>query len=136
MLCWALLYKYKRIKTLESFMCNLNFTPHKRGKWQSIKTLQMISMIDIWNMLHLLTCGNPILCISDASERSWSCLWYKHKQYHHYRWHYTDSSNSLIDLFPVSSTCSIYTSGVRDPFLDQHIRFHCPLFYYVIALNL
>lgn len=42
--------------------------------------------------------------------------------------HFTEHSNSLIDLFLLSSTCPIKSSGVGEPFLDQNIRYHCPVF--------
>ncbi|XP_053394930.1 uncharacterized protein LOC128555668 [Mercenaria mercenaria] len=35
--------------------------------------------------------------------------------------HFTETSHSLIDLFLVSSACSV-------PFLDQNFRFHCPVY--------
>ncbi len=42
--------------------------------------------------------------------------------------HYTESSRSLIDVFLVSSKESVCLSGVGDPFLEQNIRYHCPIF--------
>ncbi|XP_053383663.1 uncharacterized protein LOC123535923 [Mercenaria mercenaria] len=40
----------------------------------------------------------------------------------------TESSNSLIDLFLLSSACKIAICGVGEPFLDQNVRYHCPIF--------
>ena len=37
--------------------------------------------------------------------------------------HFTESSSSLIDLFLVTNK-----SGIGEPFLDQNIRFHCPIY--------
>ena len=42
--------------------------------------------------------------------------------------HFTETSNSLIDLVLVSNPESILSSGVGDPFLGQEIRYHCPIF--------
>ncbi|MES9992730.1 MAG: reverse transcriptase family protein, partial [Candidatus Thiodiazotropha sp.] len=42
--------------------------------------------------------------------------------------HFTENSSSLIDLIMTSNTNDILSSGVGDPFLDQNIRFHCPVF--------
>ena len=42
--------------------------------------------------------------------------------------HFTETSNSLIDLVLVSNPESILLSGVGDPFLGQEIRYHCPIF--------
>ncbi|XP_053383630.1 uncharacterized protein LOC128549901 [Mercenaria mercenaria] len=41
--------------------------------------------------------------------------------------HYTEHSNTFIDLLILSSTCPIKISWVGEPFLDQNIRFHCPI---------
>lgn len=42
--------------------------------------------------------------------------------------HYTETSHSLIDLLLLSNESSLVKSGVADPFLDQDIRYHCPIF--------
>ena len=42
--------------------------------------------------------------------------------------HFTESSSSLIDLFLVTNKNHIILSGVGEPFLDQNIRFHCPIY--------
>ncbi len=42
--------------------------------------------------------------------------------------HFTEHSESIIDLLLVSNTDSIAISGVGDPFLPQETRFHCPIF--------
>ena len=42
--------------------------------------------------------------------------------------HYTEHSTSVIDLIFVSNQESILISGTGEPFLDQNIRYHCPVF--------
>ena len=42
--------------------------------------------------------------------------------------HYTENSSSVIDLLFVSNSNSLVHSGVGEPFLEQNIRFHCPIF--------
>ena len=42
--------------------------------------------------------------------------------------HFTEHSNSLIDLFLVTSPESIVISGTGEPFLNQNMRFHCPIY--------
>ena len=42
--------------------------------------------------------------------------------------HFTENSASIIDLLFVSNKSSIVSCGVGDPFLDQNIRYHCPIF--------
>ena len=41
---------------------------------------------------------------------------------------FTESSQSVIDLFFTSSPNLVSVSGVGEPFLDQAIRYHCPVF--------
>ena len=42
--------------------------------------------------------------------------------------HFTETSATLIDLMIVRNTNNVLTSGVDDPFLANHIRYHCPVF--------
>jgi hypothetical protein len=42
--------------------------------------------------------------------------------------HFTESSNSLIDIILTSNPLFIYTVGVGEPCLDQPVRYHCPVF--------
>ena len=42
--------------------------------------------------------------------------------------HFTERSSSLIDIILASNPNSILLSGVGDPFLNQEIRYHCPIF--------
>ena len=42
--------------------------------------------------------------------------------------HFTERSSSLIDIILTSNPNSILLSGVGDPFLNQEIRYHCPIF--------
>lgn len=42
--------------------------------------------------------------------------------------HFTENSASLIDVNLASNPAHIVSSGVRDRFLQQDIRFRCPVF--------
>jgi hypothetical protein len=42
--------------------------------------------------------------------------------------HITENSQSLIDLFLVSNKESVIKAGAADPFLDQTVRYHCPIY--------
>ncbi|MCG8033360.1 MAG: reverse transcriptase family protein, partial [Candidatus Thiodiazotropha taylori] len=42
--------------------------------------------------------------------------------------HFTEHSHSLIDLFIDSNKNRVIYSGVGDPFLQQDIRYHCPIY--------
>lgn len=42
--------------------------------------------------------------------------------------HFTERSSSIIDLLIVSNPQNVILSGVGDPFLNQDIRYHCPIF--------
>ena len=42
--------------------------------------------------------------------------------------HFTEISQSTIDLILTNKSETILTSGVGEPFLDQNIRYHCPIF--------
>jgi len=42
--------------------------------------------------------------------------------------HFTESSESLIDLIMVSNNERVILSGVGEPFLEQNVRYHCPVF--------
>ena len=42
--------------------------------------------------------------------------------------HFTENSSSLIDLLFVNNTHNLVASGTSDPFLNQHVRYHCPIF--------
>ena len=41
--------------------------------------------------------------------------------------HFTENSSSLIDILMVSNKDYLILSGVGDPFLNQQIRYHCPI---------
>ena len=41
--------------------------------------------------------------------------------------HYTENSQTLIDLMIVSKRENVLTSGVLDPFFPDSIRYHCPI---------
>lgn len=42
--------------------------------------------------------------------------------------HYTETSSSLLDIILVSNKDRLLLSGVGDPFLNQDIRYHCPVY--------
>ena len=42
--------------------------------------------------------------------------------------HYTENSSSLIDIVLVSNKDNLILSGVGEPFLNQEIRYHCPVY--------
>ena len=42
--------------------------------------------------------------------------------------HFTKSTSSLIDLFLKSDTQYILLSGMGVPFLEQNIRYYCPIY--------
>ena len=42
--------------------------------------------------------------------------------------HFTETSSTIIDLFPTAKKDSILLSDVSDPFLDQNVRYHCPIY--------
>ena len=42
--------------------------------------------------------------------------------------HFNERSSSLIDIILTSNPNSILLSGVGDPFLNQEIWYHCPMF--------
>ena len=42
--------------------------------------------------------------------------------------HFTEHSSSLIDLLLVNNKDQLVVSGVGDPFLNQDVRYHCPIY--------
>ena len=42
--------------------------------------------------------------------------------------HFTENSSSLIDIVLVSNKDHLLLSGVDDPFLNQDLRYHCPIY--------
>ena len=42
--------------------------------------------------------------------------------------HFTEHSSSLIDILLVINKDHLILSGVGDPFLNQEIRYHCPIY--------
>ena len=42
--------------------------------------------------------------------------------------HYTENSSSIIDMIFTSNKNNIILSGVGEPFLEQNIRYHCPVY--------
>ena len=43
--------------------------------------------------------------------------------------HFTETSSSIIDLVFTSNKNNILSSGVGDPFLEQNVRHHCPVYF-------
>ena len=43
--------------------------------------------------------------------------------------HFTEHSSSIIDLIFVSNKNSILLSVVGEPFFDQNVRYHCPVYF-------
>jgi len=48
--------------------------------------------------------------------------------------HYTENFQSLIGIFLVTSPDDVIDSGVGETFLDQNVRFHCPI-YCILRFN-
>ena len=42
--------------------------------------------------------------------------------------HFTEHSSSLIDLLLLTKPNYLILSGVGDPFLQQDMRYHCPMY--------
>ena len=42
--------------------------------------------------------------------------------------HFTETSQSTIDLLLINNSNDVLISGVGEPFLDQNLRYHCPVF--------
>ena len=42
--------------------------------------------------------------------------------------HFTENSQSIIDILLVKNKDNLLISGVGEPTLQQDIRFHCPIF--------
>ena len=42
--------------------------------------------------------------------------------------HFTEHSSSLIDILLMNNVQFLLKCGVGEPFLDQNIRYHCPIF--------
>ncbi|MCG8096842.1 MAG: hypothetical protein JAZ17_25000 [Candidatus Thiodiazotropha endolucinida] len=42
--------------------------------------------------------------------------------------HFTETSSTLIDLLFTNHTTNVLLSGVGEPFLDQNVRYHCPIY--------
>ena len=49
--------------------------------------------------------------------------------------HYTESSQSIIDLMLTRNASSLLLCGVGDAFLDQNIRYHCPIYAFFLTLT-
>ena len=42
--------------------------------------------------------------------------------------HFTENSSSMIDILLVNNKTHLIVSGVGDPFLNQEIRYNCPIY--------
>ena len=56
------------------------------------------------------------------------CLQYDLTQLIHEPTNFTEQTCSIIDLIFVSNPNTVLLSGVCEPFLDQTVRYHCPVF--------
>ena len=43
--------------------------------------------------------------------------------------HFTENTSSIIDLVFTSNKSNILSSGVGDPFLEQNVQYHCPVYF-------
>ena len=43
--------------------------------------------------------------------------------------HFTENTSSIIDIDFTSNKGNILSSGVGDPFLEQNVRYHCPVYF-------
>ena len=56
------------------------------------------------------------------------CQQYNLKQLINEPTNFTENSSSTIDLILTANSNNILLSGVGEPFLDQNVRYHCPVF--------
>ena len=42
--------------------------------------------------------------------------------------YFSETSSTIIDLFLTANKDNILLSDVGDPFLDQNVRYHCPIY--------
>ena len=64
-----------------------------------------------------------------ASRKIYSlCTQYNLSQCIEQATHFTETSSSLTDILLVSNNDNLILSGVGDPFLNQGIRYHCPIY--------
>ena len=57
-----------------------------------------------------------------------SCQEYGLSQLNPESTHFTETSQSIIDLILTNNRNGILISGVGEPFLDQNVRYHCPVY--------
>ena len=83
------------------------------------------------NISNILITGDFNLDIlKDNSSRKVRdlCQQFNFKQIINEPTHFTENSSSLIDLILTSNRNTILLSGIGEPFLEQNIRYHCPVF--------
>ena len=56
------------------------------------------------------------------------CQHYNLKQLINEPTNFTEISSTIIDLFLTANISNVLLSGVGDPFLDQNLRYHCPIY--------
>ena len=68
--------------------------------------------------------------LSDRSTKKIKsiCQEYNLKQLINAPTHFSVTSRSLIDLFLTPNPNNVISSGIGEPFLDQNIRYHCPIY--------
>ena len=65
----------------------------------------------------------------EASRKIYAlCTQYNLFQYIERATYFTETSSSLIDIVLVSNKDHLILSGVGEPFLNQDIRYHCPIY--------
>ena len=83
------------------------------------------------NISNILITGDFNLDIlKDNSSRKVRdlCQQFNFEQINNEPTHFTENSSSLIDLIITSNRNTILLSSVGKPFLEQNIRYHCPVF--------
>lgn len=69
-----------------------------------------------------------MLCETSARKISTFCEQFSLEQCINQPTHFTEHSSSLIDILLVSNSNHLILSGVGEPFLEQDIRYHCPVY--------
>ena len=78
----------------------------------------------------LITCDFNLDTAKQSSNKKVSdiCQHYNLNQLITAPTHYTETSSSTIDLFLTSNKDNVLLSGVGELFLDQNVRYHCPIY--------
>ena len=78
----------------------------------------------------LITCDFNLDIQKDSSNKKVNdlCQQFSLKQLITDPTHYTETSSSTIDLIFTSNTNNIQLSGTGEPFLEQNVRYHSPVY--------